>query len=97
MNSKANTKNEMEYSLHGNGHPEDHYIERAQGAGLIMVRLGANGQWQCTWSSFGSMKSQSERVLTNCEMPCGSRGSVKSGSRNGVCLVATRWGPCLQK
>ena len=39
------------------------------------------------------MKSQSERVLANCEVPCGSGGSAKPGSGKGVSLVATRWAP----
>ena len=43
LNSEANTKNEVQYSRYGNGHPEDHYIERAQGAGRVMVWLGLMG------------------------------------------------------
>ena len=43
LNSEANTKNEVQYSRYGNGHPEDHFIERAQGAGRVMVWLGLMG------------------------------------------------------
>ena len=33
----------MQYSRYGNGHPEDHYIDRAQGAGRVMDWLGLMG------------------------------------------------------
>lgn len=40
LNSEVNTKNVINYSLRGNGHPPDHYIEFKQGAGKLMVWMG---------------------------------------------------------
>ena len=40
LNSQVNTKNVIKYSQHGNGHPEDHYVEFTQGPGQVMVWLG---------------------------------------------------------
>ena len=31
LNSEINTRNVIKYAPYGNGHPEDHYVEFAQG------------------------------------------------------------------
>ena len=52
LNSEANTKNEVQYSRYGNAHPEDHYVERAQGAVRVMVWLGLMGNGNVLGSHF---------------------------------------------
>ena len=43
VNSEGHNKDKVQCSQYGNGHPEDHYIERAQVAGRVMVWLGLMG------------------------------------------------------
>ena len=43
MNSDVNTRNVIYYSAHGNGHPDDHYVEFEQGADQVMVWMGLTG------------------------------------------------------
>ena len=37
LNSEVDTRNVVKYSLYGNGHPNDHYLEHRQGAARLMV------------------------------------------------------------
>lgn len=40
LNSEVNTKNVIQYSVRGEGHPEDHYVDFEKGAGQLMVWMG---------------------------------------------------------
>ena len=40
LNLEVNTRNVIRYSLYGDGHTADHYIEFAQGAAQVMVWVG---------------------------------------------------------
>lgn len=43
LNSEVNTHNAIKYALYGQGHPNDHYAQRQQGAGKVMVWIGLKG------------------------------------------------------
>jgi len=43
LNSEVNSKNFVKYAAHGQGHPDDYYIEFKQGADQVMVWMGLTG------------------------------------------------------
>ena len=60
LNSEVNTHNVINYGPYGQGHPNDHYIERQQGARQVMVWIGLTGEGRILGPHFvnGSLNSR---------------------------------------
>ena len=85
LNSEVNKWNVVEYTRYGNGHPDDHYIGRKQGAGQVMVWLGLTGHGDISGPHFAENNLNTREHLRIIRYNVVQRYFVNKGiDRNAV-------------